>query len=38
VRRDAIAAAAEYHALLIEIERLTGTALEPDEVNSGEDQ
>lgn len=38
VRRDAVAAAAEYHALLIEIERLTGTALGADDVNSGENQ
>lgn len=38
VRRDAVAAAAEYHTLLIEIERLTGTSLGADDVNSGEDQ
>lgn len=38
VRRDAIAAAAEYHVLLIEIERLTGTTLDANDVNSGESQ
>jgi len=35
VRRDAIAAAAEYHALLIEIERLMGRSIVADK-NSGD--
>ena len=38
VRRDAVAAAARYHALLIEIERLTGASLSADDANRGEDQ
>ncbi len=38
VRREAIAAAAGYHTLLIEIERLTGTSVGTDGVNSGESQ
>ncbi|MGH8311090.1 MAG: TolC family protein, partial [Steroidobacteraceae bacterium] len=38
VRRDAVAAAAEFHALLIEIERLTGTGLGADDVNPGENR
>ena len=37
VRRDAVAAAAEYHALLIEIERLTGASLSADDAKRGED-
>lgn len=36
VRRDAVAAAAEYHAVLIEIERLTGASLGADDTNPGE--
>lgn len=36
VRRDAVAAAVEYHALLVEIERLTGTAVGADSTNAGE--
>jgi cobalt-zinc-cadmium efflux system outer membrane protein len=38
VRRDAVAAAARYHALLIEIERLTGTTFSKDGAYRGEEQ
>jgi cobalt-zinc-cadmium efflux system outer membrane protein len=38
VRRDAVAAAARYHTLLIEIERLTGAAFSADGASRGEDQ
>ncbi|MGE0031354.1 MAG: TolC family protein [Steroidobacteraceae bacterium] len=38
VRRDAVVAAAGYHALLIEIERLTGASLGTDDANRGEEQ
>lgn len=38
VRRDAVAAAAGYHALLIEIERLTGASASADDENRGEDR
>jgi cobalt-zinc-cadmium efflux system outer membrane protein len=37
IRRDAVAAAAEYHAVLIEIERLTGRSLGAGDTNPGED-
>lgn len=36
VRRDAVVAAAGYHILLIEIERLTGASLRADDANHGE--
>lgn len=36
VRRDAVLAAARYHVLLIEIERLTGASLSADDMNPGE--
>ncbi len=38
VRRDAVVAAAGYHILLIEIERLTGASLRANGANRGESQ